>query len=309
MNDESFMLDLETLIGTLARALISGTGLIPKNWGDKLGSIMGNLLFALDGKHRSIALTNLQRALGSELPGAQLRSIARQVFKNLGRMPFEIAWSGRLAPHTFSRHFKISGRENYYRAVAKGKGVLLLTAHMGNWELFPIIASMARIKANVVYRPLDSAPLDDVVKEHRCRFGANLIPTTNRRTIVQILNTLKNNECVVMLMDQNVDYYNGVFVDFFGRSACTNKGMAILARRSGAPVVPIFMVREAGGFRAEVLPEISLTRTGDKQKDIEANTAKFNQAIEGFVRQYPDQWFWVHQRWKTRPYSNWPREI
>ena len=84
--------------------------------------------------------------------------------------------------------------------------------------------------------------------------------------------------------------------------------MAILALRAEAPVVPVFMVREKGGHRAVVLPEIPLTRTGDKQKDIEINTQKYNQAIESFVRRYPDQWFWVHQRWKTKAYSKWPRE-
>ena len=302
------MFDLKRFAGPALLRAIRVLGLIPREPGIRVGTVIGRFLFAFDKKHRTIAINNIRNAFGSELRSDEVKTIARQVFNNLGCMIFEIAWSARLDPELFDRYFKICGRENFLKAFDKGKGALLLTAHMGNWELFTVIAQMAKIPASVVYRPLDLKSLDEAVKQLRCRFGAKLIPTTNRRAIVQILNTLKDNECVAMLMDQNVDYYNGVFTDFFGRSACTNKGMAILALRTGAPVVPVFMVREPGGFRAEVLPEIALTKTGDKQKDIEANTAKFNQAIEAFVRRYPDQWFWVHQRWKTRPYCIWPRE-
>jgi len=299
-------IDLHKLTGHLLMGTIRVLGLIPRDLGLGIGQALGRLLFAFDKKHRAIAIDNIRRAFGTELRSSEVISIARQVFRNLGCMVFEIAWSFGLDPGSFDKYFKMQGQENFYKAMEKGKGVLLLTAHMGNWELFTIIAHMVKIPAHVVYRPLDSEPLDEAVKQLRCRFGAKLIPTTNRRAIVKVLNTLKGNECVAMLMDQNVDYYNGVFVDFFGRRACTNKGMAILALRTGAPVVPVFMVRDKAGFRAEALPEIPLTRTGDKQKDIECNTAKYNQAIEAFVRRYPDQWFWVHQRWKTRPYSTWP---
>ena len=109
-------------------------------------------------------------------------------------------------------------------------------------------------------------------------------------------------------MDQNVDWYDGVFVDFFGRRACTNKGMAVLALLSGAPVLPVFLLREKGGYRAVFGPPMPLRRTGDRIRDIEDNTAAYNRAIESFVRRYPEQWFWAHRRWKTRPYRPWPRQ-
>jgi KDO2-lipid IV(A) lauroyltransferase len=110
-------------------------------------------------------------------------------------------------------------------------------------------------------------------------------------------------------MDQNVDWYEGVFVDFFGYRACTNKGMALLARRTEAPVIPVFLVREKSGFMAEFGSEIPLIKTEDIRKDLESNTQQYNRIIEDFVRRYPDQWFWVHQRWKTKPYCLWPRKI
>jgi KDO2-lipid IV(A) lauroyltransferase len=108
-------------------------------------------------------------------------------------------------------------------------------------------------------------------------------------------------------MDQNVDWYDGVFVDFFGHRACTNKGLARLALKTEAPVLPVFIVREGSLYRAEIGPEVPLIKTGDKTKDVEANTQQYNDVIEAFVRRYPDQWFWVHQRWKTRPYKPWPK--
>lgn len=299
---------LDRFAGPALLGAIRVIGCIPHAVGTRIGAVIGRLLYTFDKKHRNIATDNVSRAFGWAPGSHRVQRIVRQVFDNLGTMLFEIAWAHRLDPKQHPQYFRITGSENYYRAMKKKRGALLLTAHMGNWELFTITAHMAKIPANVVYRPLDSQALDDAVKKLRCRFGAKLIPTTNRRAIVQIFNTLKKGECVAMLMDQNVDYYNGVFVDYFGKRACTNKGMAVLALRTGAPVVPVFMVRDAGGFRTEVLPEIPLSKTGDKQKDIEVNTARYNQAIEAFVRRYPDQWFWVHQRWKTRPYCTWPDE-
>jgi KDO2-lipid IV(A) lauroyltransferase len=112
---------------------------------------------------------------------------------------------------------------------------------------------------------------------------------------------------VALLMDQNVDWYEGIFVDFFGHRACTSSGLALLALKTGAPVVPVFLVREKLGFRAEFGTEIPTVKTGDKRKDIETNTLQYNRVIEDFIRRYPDQWFWVHQRWKTKPYQSWDK--
>jgi KDO2-lipid IV(A) lauroyltransferase len=301
------MIDLKKIAGPALLITMRAIGCLPRPAGIRIGNVIGRLLFTFDKKHRNIAINNISRAFDWEPQTDEVLRIARQVFNNLGNMVFEIAWASRHSPEFLRRHFRISGSEHYYRAIKKGRGVLLLTAHMGNWELFTIIAHMAGIQANVVYRPLDSQALDDAVKKIRCRFGAELIPT--KRAIFKIVKALKRNECVALLMDQNVDWYNGVYVDFFGRRACTNKGMAVMALRTEAPVIPIFMLREGLGFRAEVCPEIPLVKTGDKQKDIELNTEKYNQAIEKIVRQYPDQWFWVHQRWKTKAYCAWPREL
>jgi KDO2-lipid IV(A) lauroyltransferase len=178
---------------------------------------------------------------------------------------------------------------------------------MGNWELLSVTAGMAGYPVNVLYRPLDFIPLDEFFIRFRTRFGARVIPS--RRAMRDVLKCLGRGEVAAMLMDQNVDWREGVFVEFFGRRACTNKGLAPLALKTGAPVVPVFMIRERDGFTVEYLPEIRLIKTGDKTRDVEENTRQYNKVIEAYIRQYPEQWLWLHQRWKTRPYQPWPRNL
>jgi KDO2-lipid IV(A) lauroyltransferase len=164
---------------------------------------------------------------------------------------------------------------------------------------------MIKFPINIVVRPLDFKPLDHFIFNLRTRYGGKIIP--KERSIHAIIKSLNRGEMVALLMDQNVDWYEGVFVDFMGHRACTNKGLALFALKTGAPVVPVFMVREKSGLRAEFGPEIVTVKTGDRQKDIETNTQEYNRVIENFVRRYPEQWFWIHQRWKTKPYQAWPR--
>ncbi len=253
-----------------------------------------------------IVISNLTHAMGKEITTDERRQLAVQVFKNLGQILFEIGWSLRLSVDDFSSHFDITGLSHYRNAFNKKKGVLLLTAHIGNWELLPIIGFMAGCPVNIVYRPLDSKPLDQFFIKTRTRFGAKLIITLH--SMRKIMKALNQGEAVVLLMDQNMDWYDGVFTTFFGRRACTSKGLALLALKTGAPVLPVFLVREESHFNAEFGPEIPLIKTNDKIRDVEDNTQQYNDVIEAFVRRYPDQWFWVHQRWKTKSYHLWPKK-
>jgi KDO2-lipid IV(A) lauroyltransferase len=189
-----------------------------------------------------------------------------------------------------------------FRAVKKKKGVFMLTGHFGNWELMSAATSL-RIGINnaVVVRPADFEPADRLLRTLRSRFGTEIIP--KRRAMKKLLSVEKENKVIGILLDQNVDWYEGVFVPFMGRPACTNKGLALVALRTGSPVVPIFSIREPDGrYRIIFEDEVPLKRTGDKIKDTEENTAQFTQIIEKYVRKYPDHWFWFHKRWKTQPY-------
>ncbi|MFZ1984074.1 MAG: lysophospholipid acyltransferase family protein [Desulfatitalea sp.] len=301
------MMTLDQILYSAVCLLFRILGSLPKGVRRTLAIFLGRLIFAVDRKHRRIALQNLQRAFGREKSAAERFAIARRVFENMFHLIFEIGWSHRLHPNQFAKHFSISGLEDYQRAMDRGKGVLVLLAHFGNWELWPIVGYLGQMSARVVYRPLDTPFLDRFFKESRSRYGSQPIPT-HRGAMRQIFKELKRGYPVAMLMDQNVDWYEGVFVDFFNRRACTNTGMALLALKSGAPVVPAFMIRTPTGFHAAFGPELPLLQTGDPTKDVELNTAQYNRVIELYARRFPDQWFWVHQRWKTRPYQPWPRQ-
>jgi len=247
----------------------------------------------------------LLQAYGHEKDPREMRLVAKKVFKNLAQILFEIGWSLKLADKDFDRFFSIDGLANLGAAYEKGRGVIILTGHLGNWELLAIIFKMIGYPTSFVYRPLDSSPVNGFFEAYRTRFDGKLIPA--KWSIGRILRSLRQGELVGILLDQNVAWYEGVFVDFFGRPACTNKGMALLALKTGAPVVPMFLVREGLGFRAEIGKEIPMVKTGDMTQDLEANTQQYNDVIEAFVRRYPDQWFWVLQRWKTKHCQPWPR--
>jgi len=280
-------------------------GFFPRTWTAGMADFWGGMLFCLDKKHRGIAMDNLTYAFGHQKQPEEIKKIARQVFINLVQVVFEVGWSLNLDEIRLSTHFKIDGYHHLKNAYEKGKGVLVLTAHFGNWELLSVVGAMIKFPINIVARPLDFKPLDHFIFYLRTRFGGKIIP--KQRSIRAIIKSLDRGEMVLLLMDQNVDWYEGVFADFMGHRACTNKGLALLALKTGAPVVPVFMVRENSGFRAEFGPEIPLIETGDKTKDVELNTLQYNRIIEAIVRRYPEQWFWVHQRWKTKPYHPWPR--
>jgi KDO2-lipid IV(A) lauroyltransferase len=158
----------------------------------------------------------------------------------------------------------------------------------------------------VVARHSEFAPLDRIINELRGHFGTEIVEAEG--AMRQLLRSLKNGGRIGILLDQNVDWFHGAFVPFFGRRACTNKGLALMALKMGTPVIPIFSSRDRNGIHRVVFgEEVELLRTGDKTRDVEDNTALFTGVIESYIRRNPDQWFWFHKRWKTKNYCPWPR--
>ena len=284
-------------------------GSLPRKQAHRLSDLLGRLWFLTDTRHRQVAADNLERAFGQEKGPAEIEEIARRVFKNIILILFEIGWSLHLRPEDFDKYFTINNLYLENERNHRSKGVLILTGHVGNWELLPTVSALIGQTANVLYRPMDYAPLERFFAQNRTRYGAKLISKDG--SLLRVFKALKRQESVVMLLDQNVGWHKGVFVDFFNRRACTSYGLAFIALKTGAPVVPVFVVRNQGGdgFTAEIGPEIPLVKTGDHQKDLEENTQRYNNALENVIRRHPDQWFWVHRRWKTRPFSPWPREM
>ena len=285
--------------------LLRTIGRIPRPLARRIGNLLGETVYRADKKHREIVLNNLAYALGDEMSASQRQGIARNVFRNLGQILFELGWSLAASPAELNQQVRIEGAQNYLDALEKGQGVLAITAHLGNWELLSLVADRLKMPINVVYRPLDFLPLELFFKQLRTRFGAKLIP--RRQAMLKIVRALRAKQVVAILIDQSADWYDGIWVDFFGRPTCTNLGVATIAQKTRSPVLPVFLYREEDGFRAVFGKEIPLVATGDKHSDIDSNTLNYSQAIEKAVRRHIDQWFWVHRRWKNKPYRPWPR--
>jgi KDO2-lipid IV(A) lauroyltransferase len=193
---------------------------------------------------------------------------------------------------------QVDGFERLLSARQRGKGVLVITAHLGPWELLPLFIARDYGPSHMVARPLDDPRLDDLLTRMRERGGNRVI--RKRDAIQAILQVLRRGETVGILIDQHISEKEGAVVPFFGRPASTVTGPALIAIRSGAAVVPMVILREAcGQYRVQIAPEVPIRRSGDLRADLAVNTARFTAAIEAFIRERPDQWFWVHRRWKT----------
>jgi KDO2-lipid IV(A) lauroyltransferase len=282
--------------------LLSAINLIPLQLRISILERLGRLLYVLDGRHRRIAQRNLALAFQDKDQKERDR-IIRAVFRNLGRVLAELSFIPRFNQQNVNRYVCIEGLENLEQVLKKGRGVLFLTAHFGNWEwmaaTFPVLSGR---NCHVVVRPLDNGLFNGIVDRLRTWTGNQIIP--KQKAMGRILRVLKEGGIVGVLLDQNMAWQEGVFVNFFGELACTNTGMALLALRTGAAVLPIFNIRQVDGrYRVVIEPELPLIRTGDKDQDVEKNTELFTQIIERYVREYPDHWLWLHQRWKTRPWQ------
>ena len=288
----------------LIRLFVRLLGTIPRPVARGFSGFLGRLWFAVDKRHRTVVLENIGHAYGTTMAEPEMKKMARQIFKNIAGMLFEIGWAYNLKPDKFPDYFIFKGFEHLEAALDKKKGVLALTCHMGNWELLCEAVSMIGINTAILYRKLDFLPLERFLLEMRERFGTKLIPLKGASRKIDEL--LAAGYVVGTLLDQNVSWHKGCYVDFFGRPACTNRGVASIILRTGAPVVPMFIRREAGRYIIEFLPEIPPVVSGDRTTDLEVNTQNYTAAIESMIRRCPDQWFWVHNRWKTKASCPWP---
>jgi KDO2-lipid IV(A) lauroyltransferase len=248
-------------------------------------------------RRRLIAIHNLKRAF-PEKSMNQIIEIAKGVYRNMAIVAADFFDIPKLTQENIRELIAVEGLEHCRKALEKNKGALMFGAHFGNWELGAIALSLALKPSVVIYRPLDSALLENLVTWVRSCTGN--IPLAKDFAMRGMLRHLKKNDILGILIDQNVSVAEGVFVDFFGRPACTTTGLALLAMHTGAPVIPGHVVRmDDGRYRFIFGAEVALVRTGDREQDILVNTQKFTSILEDTIRRYPDQWLWVHQRWKT----------
>ena len=270
-------------------------GLLPRPVARAIGIALGLTVYAVHGRLRRVGLRNLALAF-PEMSPRERRRLVRGEFISLGRQLAEVCLFPR-----YTRIVVYDGFENFERAYARGKGVLFLTAHLGAWELSAFAHSLQGHPLSIVMRSLDNHYIDALIQRYRTMHGNR---TVDKDDFVRgLLSAMRAGETVGILMDTNMTPPQGVFVDFFGVPACTASGLARIALRTDAAVVPGFTVWDAK-LRKYILrfdPAVELIRTNDNEADTLANTAKFAKVIEDVIRRYPDQWLWVHRRWKTRP--------
>ncbi|HTZ84483.1 MAG TPA: lysophospholipid acyltransferase family protein [Candidatus Acidoferrales bacterium] len=275
-------------------------GLLPRSLSRALGIAIAQLFYLLHFRLRQVGMRNLAMAL-PETTIKERKRILRGVFTSLGRQLAELCQFPRYTPENIDEVVVYDGLENYEHAYARGKGVLFLTAHFGGWELSAFAHSLHGHWLHVVMRPMDNPYLNRMIEHYRTMHGNK---TVNKDDFVRgLLAAMKAGETVGILMDTNMTPPQGVFVDFLGIQACSASGLARIALRTDAAVVPGFTIWDGslGKYRLRFDPAVPLVRTGDLEKDIVANTQVFTKIIEEYVRKYPDQWLWVHRRWKTRP--------
>jgi len=273
---------------------------LPRRLAHFTGILLGRIVFHLHPRLRRVGMRNLELAYPQML-AEERRRILKGVYNSLGRLLAEFSKLPHYTQSNVSEIAVYQGFENFETAHERGKGVLLLTGHLGGWELGSFVHSLHRHPMNIIVRRLDNKLLDAMVEKYRTIYGNR---TMHKDDFARgLLGAMKRGETVGILMDTNMTPPQGVFVDFFGHQACTASGLARVALHTDAAVVPAFTVwdNDIGKYKVTFAPAVKLIRTGDAESDIVANTALFTKAIEEFVRHYPDQWLWVHRRWKTRP--------
>jgi KDO2-lipid IV(A) lauroyltransferase len=284
------------LVVTVARVL----GRLPRGLARLLAGGLAFAVYWLFGRLRRVGWRNLELAR-PELSKAEKTRILRGVYRHLGWQLVEFCRMTRYTPENTRDWIRAEGMENYLAARDRGKGVLVVTGHLGAWELSSFYHSMMGHPMGMVIRPLDNRRLDTYVNAIRCLHGNRVISKDEFGR--GLLTAMRAGATVGILMDTNMTPPQGSFVKFFGVEACTASGLAHIARKTGAAVLPGFMVWEPaeGKYVLHFGPEIEIPRTADASADILAGTQLCTFAIESWIRRYPDQWLWIHRRWKTRP--------
>ena len=284
----------------LAWLVVRSIGVLPRPLARAVGILFGQTVYLLHAKLRRVGMRNLELAFPDKTK-RERRKILRGEFTSLGRQLAEVCLFPSYTRENVGEVVVYDGFENYERAKNRGKGVLFLTGHLGGWELSAFVHSLHGHPLRIVMRPLDNPYLDQFVQRYRTLHGNSTVDKDN--FVRGLLAAMKAGESVGILMDTNMTPPQGVFVDFFGIKASTASGLARIALHTDAAVVPGFTIWDPAlrKYRLRFDPPLKLIRTGSEEEDIVANTALFTKTIEDWVRRYPDQWLWVHRRWKTRP--------
>jgi KDO2-lipid IV(A) lauroyltransferase len=280
--------------------ILKTMGALPRTVARAFAVTVTRLLFWTQPRLRKTAEFNLLLAFPEWTP-AQVEDAIRKMVRYLGWMAVEFARFPRLTKENIEDLVILDGHENFLEGQRRGKGVMYLTGHIGAWELSSFAHALYGYPLHYMARPLDNKRLDALVNQYRCASGNKpIFKNESARTMLRIL---KDSATIGILADQNTLPAEGVFVDFFGKQACTTTGIARVASHTGAAVVPgyAYWDETIQKYRLRFEPPVELIETGDTERDVLENTQRFAKVIEEIIRKHPDQWVWIHKRWKTRP--------
>ncbi|MDI6744825.1 MAG: lysophospholipid acyltransferase family protein [Thermodesulfovibrionales bacterium] len=263
----------------------------------KFGEFLGILLFYLWRSRRNIAIENLRKSISSHAISVSEtpEKIIRDNFRNLGRSFVEIVKIYYGAGRKIIESVEIEGAENVYKAKSEGRGILFITAHCGNWELM-VAASAKLLPSSGIARKIKNPYINKFIERVRQRYGTRVI--YKKGALKAVMKVLKNNESVGILMDQAVLSDEGYVIDFLERGAWTTKMPALIARKTGATVLPAFIHRTQKGHKLKIYPAVELSDAGDKETAVIEDTKKFSGFIEEYIKEHPSEWLWMHRRWK-----------
>jgi KDO2-lipid IV(A) lauroyltransferase len=280
--------------------LLKACGLLPRGAARSLGAGVAAAMFALMPRLRRVAETNLKIAF-PEWDEGKRRQVMRGMVRQLGWMGGEFSQLPKYTAEKIKDVVEIDGLENFLTAERRGKGVLFLTGHFGAWELAPFAQARYGHPLYFLARAVENPRVDALVNSYRTMCGNK--PIEKNQSARAVLRALGEGGTVGILADQNTLQEEGTFVDFFGVPACTTTGIARMALHTDAAVVPGYILWDAAlrKYRLRLEPAVELVRSGDLEMDVRENTQRFTKVIERVARENPEQWVWVHKRWKTRP--------
>jgi KDO2-lipid IV(A) lauroyltransferase len=288
----------------LLRYVIATLEIFSYDLARRVGKMIGRIMYALDAKHRRIAVKNIERAEGMPKRPRDIHRLVRRVYEHFAVGAIETLLIPRMTSRgDLERIVKMENFQLLDEALAKGRGVIVVLAHMGNWEVSGLAVSRKGYDLSSIARPIENPYLDAYVNRLRRSTGQEIIP--KHRAVRSMAESLKSNKILAILADQNARK-NGIFVPFFGRPASTVRSPALMALKYGAPIIAANTFRSGRNEYKVVLSPIPLPTEGDREALIEKITAAVTARLEEFVRQHPEQWMWLHARWKTKPANGAP---
>lgn len=283
-----------------AWTILKGATLLPRRLALRFGYALGALAYLVLPHLRRHAAINLRLAF-PEKSDRERKRIARGVFRTLGRLLGEVSQFPRLNPENIGSVVQYVGLDNYLNAVAQGRGVIFLTGHIGAWELSVYAHSVYGYPSSFLARRVDNPLVERLAERYRTLYGNRSIDKKN--AVRETIKTLKGGGVVGILMDLNASREEGVFCEFFGIPASTTAGLATFAMRTGAVVIPASIIWDEKKkiHHLRFGPPVETTMTGRREEDVLINTARYTKVLEEIIREYPEQWLWIHRRWRTRP--------